>query len=173
MTTKARGKRQENSDELRRAMAEALVELMREKPLGKITAQEIADRAGTGRVTWFRLLHSKEHAVTWLVKRMWAEHLEKNGFAEVSPTDQENGRLFFHFNYENRELLKLICENGLRYSLYEAWYGLLLPEPTGDVLAGYVANTTAYGMVGLLDHWIKRDFQETPEQLIAFVESRG
>lgn len=168
-------KRQENSDALRLAMAEALVELMRQNPAAKITASEITERAGVGRVTWFRLFHTKEEALSWLIVQKWNAHLTRKGYSsEKRPSDQENGILFFHFNYENRELIELIFRQGMKYTIYEACLHILLPEPADDVMTNYIANTAAYAFVGILDEWIRRDFQETPEQLISIlVAARG
>lgn len=169
--TKAKTKREITSDALRLSMARSFVDLMKEKPIDKITVQEITDLAGVGRATWFRLFHSKETALSWLIQNLWKEYLIENGYTDHPPTDQENGILFFHFNYRNRDLLRLIYQQGMKYTVYEAYHQLLLPHPTDEIITLYIANTAAYATVGIIDEWIQRDFQETPEQLISLVSA--
>lgn len=162
-----RSRREETSDQLRAQMAEALLALMGQKPIDKITAQEIAGTAGVGRATWFRLFGSKEEALIWQAKRMWHAYLREKGVDEATATDRERGDAFFHFNYEQRDFLRLVYRQGMKHTLYDAYYQLIMPTETSDVMAGYVARCAAYGAVGLLDEWVSRDFAESPEQLIA------
>ena len=161
-----KSKRDEHSDYLRKCMAAALIKLMTEKSLEKITAQEIATLADVGRATWFRLFHTKEDAITWHIITLWNDYVKANGFETRMPTVEENSVLFYNFNYENRELMKLIYKQGMKYTVYEAYYKLLNSTDSSDVLVGYIANTAAYGIVGMIDQWIRRDFKETPEELI-------
>lgn len=152
---------------LRAQMADALVALMGREPVGRITAQQIASEAGVGRATWFRLLGSKEEALVWKAKRMWHDYLQERGIDEAAATDREKGDLFFRFNYDNRDFLRLVYDQGMKHTLYDAYYQLIMPSQTSDVLTGYVARCAAYAAVGLLDEWVSRDFAESPEQLIA------
>ena len=59
----------------------------------------------------------------------------------------------------------------MKYTVYEAYHQLLLAHPTEEIIILYIANTAAYAMVGIIDEWIQRDFQETPEQLISLVSA--
>ena len=162
-----RSKREETSDQLRAQMAEALLALMEQEPIGKITAQEIASTAGVGRATWFRLFGSKEEALVWQAKRLWHSYWRNRSLDETEATDRERGDAFFRFNYENRDFLRLVYRQGMKHTLYDVYYQLIMPAETSDVMAGYVARCAAYAAVGLLDEWVTRDFAETPEQLIA------
>ena len=161
-----KSKREENSNFLRKCMAEALIKLMMEKPVEKITAQEIATLADVGRATWFRLFHTKEEAITWYIVTILNDYVKANGYETQIPTDDENSVLFYNFNYINKELMKVIYKQGMKYTVYEAYYKLLNNSVSSDVLVGYVANTTAYAIVGMIDEWIRRDFKATPEELI-------
>lgn len=160
-------KRIENSNHLRDCMAESLIRLMEKKNITDIAVKEITDDAGVGRVTWFRLFESKEDALGWHMQRLWEEYLKKKGYGEKKPSDQENGELFIHFTYENRELLKLIFHQGEKYALFDAYERLILPEDSQDVLAAYISRCAAYAVVGIVDEWVRRDFRETPDQLLA------
>lgn len=52
-------------------IADALLQLMEEKPIEKITAQEITDLAGVGRATFFRHFRSKDEILTYKLIRLW------------------------------------------------------------------------------------------------------
>ena len=162
-----KSKRRETADQLRDHMVDALITLMAQKPIGKITAQEVATAAGVGRATWFRLFGSKEEALVWKTRQMWYAYWRRLGLDQGKATDHERGDAFFRFNYEHRDFLRLVYGQGMKYTLYDAYYQLIMPPESSDVLTGYVARCAAYAAVGLLDEWVARDFAESPEQLIA------
>ena len=56
---------------LKEYMADALLQAMKQKPLSKITVNEIADAAGVNRSTWFRHFRDKNEAVTFKLIRLW------------------------------------------------------------------------------------------------------
>lgn len=52
-----------DTEQTKARIARALFELMGEKPFGKITVQDIADRAGVGRATYYRHFRDKEDVI--------------------------------------------------------------------------------------------------------------
>ena len=61
------------------ALGEALIALLREMPLEKITADDIASRAGMGRATWFRHFSRKEDAVVCVLVDRWRRWADATG----------------------------------------------------------------------------------------------
>ena len=51
--------------ELREDIGSAILDLMREKPLDKITVDEFSERANVGRATFYRQFGSKEEAISY------------------------------------------------------------------------------------------------------------
>ena len=50
---------------LKECMADALLRAMKEKPIFKITVNEITENAGVNRSTWFRNFSVKNEAITF------------------------------------------------------------------------------------------------------------
>lgn len=162
------GKNSKTTDFLKECMADALICLMQEKPLDKISAAEITERAGVGRATWFRHFSSKEEAVTFKLLRLWEHWAEAHNLRDRERYGVDNAIYFFRFNYEIRELHVLIYQVGLRSAIYDAYYGILMPvlDSSGeDPRARYEGKFFSYGLFGLLDEWIKNGFRETPREL--------
>ncbi len=76
------GAKEKVTEFLKECMADALIKLMQDKPIEKITANEIADMAGVGRATWFRNYTSKQEAITFKLVKMWERCAESHGLSE-------------------------------------------------------------------------------------------
>ena len=53
------------NDYLKECIADAIIVLIKEKPLEKISIDEIVKKAGVGRATYFRAFNSKNEAITF------------------------------------------------------------------------------------------------------------
>ena len=56
---------------LKECLADALIKLLRKKPLNKISIPEISETAQVGRTTYFRNFSSKQEAITFIM--LWSE----------------------------------------------------------------------------------------------------
>lgn len=61
------GRRSENTEYLKETISDALIQLMEDTPIDKITIQEITELAGVGRMTYFRHFHSKTDVLVFKV----------------------------------------------------------------------------------------------------------
>lgn len=159
------GRGTKTTDFLKECMADALLQLMREKPFGKISIQQIAEKSGISRSTWFRSFSSKEEALTFQLVRLWSRWAEAHHAAVRDRYTMENANGFFQFNYENRQLLELIYAAGLQTVVYDAFYQVLTPQFGQDPEECYQLRFYSYGLFGLLDEWVKRGFCEAPEDM--------
>ena len=64
-------RRTETTEYLKGCVADALIELMETTPLEKIKVQDITDRAGVGRVTYFRYFESKTDILSFKLMTLW------------------------------------------------------------------------------------------------------
>ncbi len=162
------GKNSKTTEFLKECMADALICLLQEKPLDKISAAEITERAGVGRATWFRHFSSKEEAVTFKLLRLWEHWAEAHDLGGRRRYSVDNAIYFFRFNYEIRDLHTVIYRVGLYSAIYDAFYSILMPmlDSGGDTAqARYEGKFFSYGLFGLLDEWIKNGFRESPREL--------
>ena len=150
---------------LKECLADAYIELLREKPLRKITVTEIAARAGVGRTTYFRNFSCKEDMLSFKLIRMWQRWAEERRLAERYDFSLDNALTFFEFNLSIRSLLELIHRHGLQASIHNAFYENMYRTRSANPLDVYRNLFFSYGVYGVLDEWIKRGFAESPEQM--------
>lgn len=155
---------------LKECMADALLQLMREKPFSKITVNEIAAAAGVNRSTWFRHFGTKQEALTFKLVRLWTRWGEEHGLRERRRYTLENAEQFFAFNASIRDLLTALYRGELQGCVYDAFYQVMMPQYGADPEACYEARFYSYGLFGFLDEWIKRGFHETPEEITALFQ---
>lgn len=159
-----------SNEYLKECIADALLALLEEKPIDRITADELAARAGVGRATYFRSFSDKREVVTYKFIKLWERYAELNSIRVRDRFDLENALHFFRYNLSIRRILTLVYRAGLQEALHESFYRIMTPPDRGDdVLTPYRETFCAHGLYGLLDEWIRRDFRETPEEMAAFL----
>ena len=87
-------RRRETTEMLKESMGDALLDLMREKPLEKISIEEMTARADVGRVTYFRYFKSKDEVLSWKFRKLWERYTEKNGQVDLRARDYAAGKYF-------------------------------------------------------------------------------
>lgn len=66
------------NDYLKECIADAIIVLIKERPIEKISIDEIVKKAGVGRATYFRTFNSKKEAITFKFIKMWEQYCELN-----------------------------------------------------------------------------------------------
>lgn len=154
------------NDYLKECIADAIIVLIKEKPLEKISIDEIVKKAGVGRATYFRAFNSKTEAIAFKFIKMWEQYCELNGVRILDRFDLNNAQDFFAFNYSIKHILKIIYQANLQKAIHEAFYKMVMTiENKSDAQRLYREKFYAYGLFGLLDEWIKRDFRESPDEM--------
>lgn len=158
------------NDYLKECIADALIVLLKEKPIEKISVDEIVKKAGVGRATYFRSFHSKSEAITFKFIKMWAQYCELNDIKVRNSFDLNNARHFFEYNYSIRHILEIVYQAGLQEAIHESFYKIVLTmEQESDISKRYREKFYAHGLYGLLDEWVKRDFSETPDKMAQMI----
>lgn len=152
---------------LKECIGDAFLLLMMEKHPDKLTAQEIATQAGVGRATYFRNFSSKEEVCTFALITLWNRWTNEKIDAK---TVSGNVRDFFEFNFVHKEIIKRIYEVHYEQTIHSAFFQILNEYPSYNPLDIYLTQFTAYGLFGLLEEWVKRDFKEGVDELSEFVE---
>ncbi len=150
---------------LKECLADALIKLLKNKPIEKITVSEIAKTADIGRTTFFRNFTSKTEVITYKFIRLWERWAEEHNVIERSKFTLDNATEFFEYNYSIKELLELIYSRDLQPAVYDAFYKVMMPQHGSNAYECYESRFYSYGLFGLLDEWIKRGFYESPEQM--------
>ena len=154
---------------LKECMADALLQLMKEKSFSKITINEIAEVAGVNRSTWFRNFESKNEALTFKLIQCWNRWADEHDMKERHRYTLDNAQLFFIFNYSIKDILFEMYRANLQSCVYDAFYQVMMPSYGNDSTECYKAQFYSYGLFGLLDEWIKRGFYQTPDEMAHLV----
>ena len=147
------------------SLTEALLQLMRTKPLSEISVSELCDKAGVSRVSYYRNYNSMADI---LVRHLnsctdaWWEVFSKK------PADEFYSEFWPSLLNEyrnNADLIQLIFENNVRYS-------------TGEERDAYVRSALAGALFGLVSEWIRHGMGDLPEgfrliELLGLLEKQG
>lgn len=161
--------RQKTTDALKNQIADALFELLKKKPLDKITIDELARKADVGRTTYFRYFKSKQEVIIFRLLTVWKQFQEEH----MKGMDQDScfsdyARLCFEFCYEIRDIHRILFQTGNEDVLLQAH---LLFYPTDEHSLWqdrYYKSFYAYGLFGLLKEWAVSGYRESPSEIAAF-----
>lgn len=154
------------TDFLKECMADALIKLMQEKRIDKISVTDITGLAGVGRSTWFRNFTTKSEALTFKLVRLWERWVEEHTISDHQRFNLSNALDFFVFNYGIRDILNTIYAAEMQSSIYDAFCVVMMPQYEASALECYRSRFYSYGIFGLLEEWLKRGFRETPEEMV-------
>lgn len=147
---------------LKECMADALLLMMTRKDFSKITVKEITDTAGVNRSTWFRNFPDKHEALIFKLVLLWSRWAEKHGLGGQQ-YHIEHAPFFFRFVYENQDIFRLIYQTQVQSTVYDAFYRIMMAQADTDVYQRYNSRFYSFGLFGLLNEWVQREFHETPE----------
>ncbi|MGN0301752.1 MAG: TetR/AcrR family transcriptional regulator [Anaerotardibacter sp.] len=165
------GRGKESTDNLKENMADALLALMKEKPIEKVTIQEITERAKVGRVTYFRNFNSKTEMLTFKLVKLWDRWSEENNLGHTELYSLDNSYDFFAFNYHYRDIIDLIYVQGAELAIFDAASEIFhRRKPQDD---SYIFLFLAHGLYGCLGEWVKNRYRETPMEMAQFVAEIG
>lgn len=150
---------------LKECIADAILELLREKPLDKITADDICKRSGVGRATYFRHFKSKEDAIIFKRHLLWQRYCNRVGIEAKDRFHLESGLHLVNFVYEVREMTMLLYSTGNKTILYD-YFRSLAENETFDVEERYRQKFLMFGLIGILDTWAQFGFNDPPEKIL-------
>lgn len=156
------------NDYLKECISDAIIIYLKEKPIEKISVDEIIKKAGVGRATYFRAFNSKTEAIAFKIMKMWKQYCELNDIKKCS-FDADNIRHFFTFNYSIKYILEIIYQAGLQDAISQTLCRLM---PVTDCMDKEVSANKifresfyAYGIYGLFNKWMENGFHETPDEM--------
>ena len=152
---------------IRDSLTEALLILMKQKPFEEISITELTEKAGVGRVSFYRCFESKEDILTSMLDHAairWWEQFNAQG-----RTDYVIG-VFEHILAIKEEVL-LIYKRGLTHLIWINLEHLLGPLPGDDLQKSYEKAAFTGFVYGILTEWIERKMVDTPEAMSHIFEN--
>ena len=159
-------RREQLTLELREDIGAAIIDLMKEKPLNKITVDELTQKANVGRVPFYRQFHSKQEAVSYKLNRDWGRFAQKNKLDFQTSAPKEYALGFFKFIYSLRKTNALLIENDCKYCIFDAMrYAFENINEKTNTKEYYHDHFRAYGLLGLVEGWIDAGYDLTIDEM--------
>ena len=162
------------------ALAYALKDLLKNKPLNKITVSDITDKCGINRQTFYYHFADIMELVGWIIEKEADDALKNN---TTYDTWQEGFESLFNMLKEDRDFVLNVYhhipgDNSDLY-LYKVTYDLLyqvVEEKSKDMMVKeedkcFIANFYKYGFVGLVVEWLNRDMVDDPKMIVSRLNS--
>ena len=149
---------------VKKQITATLIDLLKKKSLTEISISELTDKAGIGRVSFYRNYQSKEDILKEESNRLikeWGKLYESN--PESAPET-----LFpslFDFYRDHREFYTTLYNAGMSSIMMETIVGTIQITPDMKNLEAYIKSFWAYGIYGWLLEWIKRGMPESGKEL--------
>ena len=146
---------------IRESITEALLILMKQKPFAQINITEIVQKAGVGRVTFYRNYSSKEDVLVSTLNEAAAQWWTT--FRAERRSDYVKA-LFAHcLTVQN--IVLLLYEQGLMHLLFQNVNDLLGPAAGDSELLAYQKSCLAGCVFGVLNEWVRNGMTDSPEKM--------
>ena len=152
---------------LKECMGTALLELMKEKPMEKISIEEMTAKADVGRSTYFRYFKTKDEVLVFKILCLWNRFSEKSHITDYQADLNKTMHTFFEFCLYIRDINDILYRTGHQKVLLDVYLKTLVSgKQEEDIITYYKRNGTAYALYGIVNAWILRGYKESPEQMV-------
>lgn len=107
-----------------RLVAQAMMQLIREKPYAQISVSELCKTAGVSRQTFYSLFTCRENVVIFTLQAQYCCSMQEEPRPAVSCRGEKLRMLcrgYSEYLVRNRELIKLLVDNRIDYLLYNSF----------------------------------------------------
>ena len=153
-------------------ITDALLTLLKDKPIGDISISELCDLAGIGRASFYRNFESKEDILRRYINEIFKEWTDEADKKENRPLNELLGLLFAHFE-KHKDFYNLLNERSLIYLLKDVIIGLCGPKPEHGKVEAYARAYVAYALYGWVEVWFQRGMQESAEEIAGMFKRQG
>ena len=178
-------KRSSASERTRQALAEALKELMAQKPVDKITIHDLTERCGIRRQNFYYHFEDVYDLMRWMFEKEAVSLLRQH---EGTLLWQEGLLQLFHYLEGNRAVcrcaLKSVGRDTIRRFFESDIYAIIhqTVERIGEEISGNSGSITkpdidmmtyfyVVALAGMAESWVLGELDQTPEELISFADT--
>lgn len=159
----------------KRALEQSLKNLLREKPLSKITISDITEDCGISRMTFYYHFKDIYDLVEWACAEDAARALQNK---KTYDTWQQGFVQIFHAVRENKVFVMNVyrCVNREQVEKYlvpltdQLIMGVITERAAGMTVREadqqFIAQVYSYAFVGIMLDWIRDDMRADPEELV-------
>ncbi len=149
-------------------LTDAMLTLLKEKPMAEISVSDLCSRAGVGRTSFYRNYEEKEDIIKAYIEHLfqdWADRYKKSPDLSVRELVLQ---VFSHFE-ANRDFYSLINERGFVYLLKDIILDLCGFNPEQEMPAAYSSAYVAFFLYGWIEVWFRRGMKDTAEEMISYL----
>lgn len=150
-------------------IVEAMVDLLREKPLDEISVCELAERAQVGRVSFYRNFADKDDVLRRYIECETDAWLaaEGRGYMDFDDPRDYVAFLLGHL-YKYREIVDCLRRDGRMHLLEEEFDRRFAAALSGVSDPWHIAFTVG-GFYKLFCYWASTGYAKTPEEVAAYI----
>ena len=148
-------------------ITEALLQLIKKKNFEKLTIEEITDRAGVNRSTYYRNFKSKEMIVQFYFDNILFKFFEKIKDKKIKDFSSYLKNLLEHY-YLERENLLLIYKQGLSYIFLNELNDNFFKSQKENLISDKEKISLYYHIGGIFNiflYWFSTKMEMLPENL--------
>ena len=155
-------------------ITEALIGLLRTKPIGEVSISELCAAAGVGRASFYRNFESKEAVLQRkdeALLRQWQKDYDAAA-AQAKAAGREPENLMASlllFYKKNQDFYALVYKNDSGI-LLDTILKVCGPVPEDANAVAYTKAFIAYGIYGAVSEWIGRGMTESAGELAALLD---
>lgn len=169
----------------RKAINQALKDLMKVMPYGKITITDITRQAGFARHTFYNHYDTKEDLLNSFIDSILDDLFSEIGQWDIMSKNNIEGIRIFMIHFfgiwrDHTEVVKILMSVDFdcllidrlktHFTNYYYEYGNQEITGVGIEMARYLINFNAYSFAGILRQWFKDDMKYSPEVMGQFLD---
>ena len=147
------------------ALGRALLDLMREKSIEKITADELTTRAKLGRATYFRNFNAKEEIITQYIVILWRAYERTHHLKDYRIDDPYRVRRYFEFCLSMRADNDVIMTQNRSSAILSAYEIIFYDYDEPMASDTFERAYMAYGLFGVFLKWARDGYRQTVEDM--------
>lgn len=155
----------------RQQLTKALLALLKKKELNDITVSELCEKAGVGRVTFYRNYPDMTDIVRQFLiedNREWTESI----LTEDIPFNEKFRRIFHHFE-EERDIYEVLNRRHLTGLLQDVLTSSWQLKLDGTPVEAYTGAYLMYLVYGFIEVWFRRGMIDSSEDMAELLSSAG
>ncbi len=160
------------------SLSEALIQLMEKKPFREINVSELCQRAGVGRVSFYRNYKDMPDILSKTLSKCTDEWWRE--FIKYSP-EEFTERFWIELLEQyrkNKKLIGLIYKNNLFYIIKDHIFACCGPKPENGNKEALLRAMLAGMIYGIIDEWIRQGMPEIVnildiQKLVKFIHEEG
>ena len=161
-------RKRKNNSIVKQNITDALLKLMKEKPVSDITITELVEEAQVARVSFYRNFNDKEDVLRQEARRSTEAFLEECGRDLFFSDPRAFVVKLFEYLQANRDTVALYDNSNLMEIVREAFdqaFGVGCEDRRESAKRSFVSG----GLYNLFRRWIVRDYEPSAERLADFV----